>query len=241
MRGLGVAFVVLVSLTTLSDVIFAGWVWHLRDVLSDYIGEVVGESELDRTLATTGLLELGNIALYAGAGVVFVVWLWRVRSNADLVAPYEHHYRKGWAIWGWLPIVSLWIPRRLTVDVWRISQPRHDLGRSHSEVNWWWGLFLGYQVTDRIADRVLTDAETVDALGIGAAMEVLAALLSVAAAALAIVVVRRIGEWQDAPGFVTPDEIVSPTSAGLAPVDLPRQSPIVVAPPRDDPRWQRPE
>ncbi|WP_158845979.1 DUF4328 domain-containing protein [Saccharothrix deserti] len=241
MRGLGIAFVVLVSLTALSDVIMAGWVWHLRDVLRDYVDDRVGQVEFDGTIATTELLELGNSALYVGAGVVFIVWLWRVRSNADLVAPHEHHYRKGWAIWGWLPIVSLWVPRRLTIDVWRISRPRHDLGRSPSEVNWWWGLFLAYLVVDRIADRMMTRSETVEELGNGAAMVVVAAVLSVPAAVFAVMVVQRIGAWQSVPGFVTPAEVLSPTSAGLAPVDLPGQPAPQIAPPGDDPRWQRPE
>ncbi|XVS66482.1 DUF4328 domain-containing protein [Actinosynnema sp. CA-299493] len=240
-RGLGVAFSVLVALTALSDLIMAGWVWRVHGVLRDYTAGRVGEAELDRTLATTDLLDLGNAALYLVAGVVFVMWVWRVRANADLVAPDAHQHARRWVIWGWLPIVSFWIPRRVVADVRQVGLPPHERGRGQSEVNWWWGLFIAYQVVDRIADRVLARGESAADFADGAALLGVVALLSVAAAALAVIVVRGIDAWQSTPGFVTPPEFVSPTSVGLVPVDVPGPPAARITPPAHDPRWQRPE
>lgn len=240
-RGLGVAFSVLVASTALLDLVLAGWVWRVHGVLQDYVDGRIGEAELERTLAVTDLLDLGAAAAYLAAGVVFVVWTWNVRSNAELVAPDAHHLAKRWAIWGWLPIINFWFPRRVVVDVWQVSLPRHELGRGRAEVNWWWGLFIAYQVFDRIADRSLARSTTVDGFANGGAVLVVVAVLSVAAAALAVNVVRRISAWQSVPGFVTPPEVVSPSSAGLTPVDVPEPPAPPTAPPADDPRWQRPE
>lgn len=241
-RGLGAAFSVLVALTALMDLVLAGWVWRVHGVLQDFVDGRIGEAEFERTLAVTDLLDLGAAAAYLAAGVVFVVWTWTVRSNADLVAPDAHHLAKRWAIWGWLPVINFWFPRRVVVDVWQVSMPRHELGRSRAEVNWWWGLFIAYQVIDRIADRSLARSTTVDGFADGGVMLVAVAVLSVAAAALAVNVVRRISAWQSVPGFVTPQEVVSPSSVGLAPVDPPAPSTPRLAPPPDhDPRWQRPE
>ncbi|QQQ78226.1 DUF4328 domain-containing protein [Saccharothrix sp. 6-C] len=240
-RGLGAAFSVLVALTALSDLIMAGWVWRVHGVLEDYLDDRIGEAELDRTLSATNLFDLGNAALYLATGVVFVVWTWRVRANADLVAPDAHRHARHWAVWGWLPIISFWIPRRVLADVWEVSAPSAERGRDRAEVNWWWGLFIAYQVIDRIADRMLARSETADGFASGAAMLVVVALLSVAAATPAVLVVRRISAWQSSPGFVAPPEVVSPTSVGLAPVDVPRPSVLPVTPPSHDPRWQRPE
>jgi hypothetical protein len=240
-RGLGVAFVVLVMLTALADVLVAGWVWHVRAVLDDYLDGRVGDAEIDRTLALGVMIDIPVIGLYLAAGVVFIVWLWRARSNAELIAPHEHKYRKSWAVWGWLPIVNLWIPRRYTLDVWRVSRPPREFGRTPAEVNWWWGLFLTSQVIERIAGRMLVNGETLEAFTDGATLATAAALLGVPAAVLAVVIVRRIGDWQSTPGFLAPVEVLSQPLTGPVPVDLHRQPPTIVAPPGDDPRWQRPE
>ncbi|WP_447007814.1 DUF4328 domain-containing protein [Saccharothrix isguenensis] len=241
MRGLGAAFVVLVGLTALSHVLVAGWVWHVRAMLDGYLYGSVSEPEIDRTLALSVLIDIPVVGLYLATGVVFIVWLWRVRSNADLVGPHGHRFRKSWAIWGWLPIVNLWIPRRYTLDVWQVSRPAHELDRSHSEVNWWWALFLTSEVLERIAGRILVHGETLEAFTNGAVLATVAALLGVPAAALAVVVVRRIGDWQSTPGFLAPVEALSQPWVGLTPVDLHRPPPPLVSPPPDDPRWQRPE
>ncbi|MCC8245615.1 DUF4328 domain-containing protein [Saccharothrix luteola] len=240
-RGLGVAFCVLVALTALMDVVLAGWVWRVHGVLQDFVDGRIGEAEFDRALAVTDVLDLGAAAAYLAAGVVFVVWLWNVRSNADLVAPDAHHLAKRWAIWGWLPVINFWFPRRVVVDVWQVSLPRHELGRGRAEVNWWWGLFIAYLVMDRIADRMLARSTNVGEFANGRTMLVVVAVLSVAAAALSVNVVRRITAWQSVPGFVTPEEIVSPSSVGPAPVDVPAPPAPPTAPPAHDPRWERPE
>ncbi|MEU4769347.1 DUF4328 domain-containing protein [Actinosynnema sp. NPDC023794] len=223
------------------DLVLAGWVWRVHGVLQDYVDGRIGEAEFKRTLAVTDLPDLGAAAAYLAAGVVFVVWTWNARSNADLVAPDAHHLPKRWAIWGWLPVISFWFPRRVVVDVWQASLPRHELGRGRAEVNWWWGLFIAYHVIDWFADRSLARNTTVEGFANGGVVLVVVAVLSVAAAALAVNVVRRITAWQSEPGFVTPPEVVSPSSAGLAPVDVPERPAPPIAPPAHDPRWQRPE
>ena len=102
-------------------------------------------------------------------------------------------------------------------------------------------MFLAYLVLDRIADRMLARSETADGIANGGVALVVVGVLSAVAAALAVNVVRRIGAWQSTPGFVTPPDVISPSSFGPAPVDLARPPAPPITPPADDPRWGRPE
>ncbi|MFC9283409.1 DUF4328 domain-containing protein [Streptomyces collinus] len=40
------------------------------------------------------------------------------RANAEVFAPSKHTKSRGWAAWGWFcPVVNLWFPRRITLDI----------------------------------------------------------------------------------------------------------------------------
>ncbi|MGW9210564.1 DUF4328 domain-containing protein [Embleya sp. NPDC055664] len=81
--------------------------------------------------------------------VVFLIWFHRARRNIDT---YPGQARRtlssGWAIGGWFcPVVNLWFPPRITVDVWRASDPRAQHGggitRGGLVLVWgWWITFV---------------------------------------------------------------------------------------------------
>ena len=77
-----------------------------------------------------------------GLSILFVVWFYRARINAE-----RHRYRqrraRGWAFWGWIvPIVNLWFPFQIMGDIWRAGLPAGQ----RRETAWlpalWWTCWL---------------------------------------------------------------------------------------------------
>lgn len=73
-----------------------------------------------------------------GFGIVFIVWLWRARINAESCG-WQQRRARGWAFWGWvIPIVSLWIPFQLLGDIWRAGLPERKRTRTAWLPGLWW-------------------------------------------------------------------------------------------------------
>lgn len=110
---------------------------------------------LDRAVVTTvGHIDaMSQITSWAclAAGVLFLVWLWQARENAELLTPNQRHrLSKGWVIGGWFcPAVQLWYPFVVVDDVWQGSQPAAVPGQLASRggrgiLYGWWISFVLY-------------------------------------------------------------------------------------------------
>jgi len=143
--GLGTFLQLLLGIATL---IYAFAVWNdfaYRDALS---GFEAGTISLDEAVAVEdrwGLSASIELIMYLVIGVIWVVWMWRLYRNVEALGRRRKHSIH-WCIWGWvIPIGSLWIPRMITGDIWRKSDPS-DLADPAARVPWiynlWWGLFL---------------------------------------------------------------------------------------------------
>lgn len=124
------------------------------------------------------------IALLAAA-VVFIVWLWRARSNAELAAgPQSQRLGKGWGIGSWIcPVVNLWYPYQYVVDVWRGSGPNRE--GSDGLVLAWWLTYLASNIVARFGG--IDDDHSV---------AIVSCVLDVAAAVAVVLVIRKISERQ---------------------------------------------
>ncbi|MFF6948545.1 DUF4328 domain-containing protein [Streptomyces iakyrus] len=79
-------------------------------------------------------------AVTAVCVIVFLLWLDRMRDNAQALSGTAPRYGYSWLWLGWIvPVVNLWIPRGIVVDVHRSVFPERRLP---AVVNWWWGLWL---------------------------------------------------------------------------------------------------
>jgi hypothetical protein len=163
-------------------------------VASALIALVLVTDVLETIADVAGAAAMDNVALWVNAGlfvlaaVAFIVWLWRVRANAELlVGPHGQRLTREWVIGGWVcPVVNFWFPYRVVVDVWRASSP--DRGRLRDGlVVWWWLAF----VVSWLFTRFITLAGIVDTVPL-----VAACLLDLVSGVLALLVVRRITEWQ---------------------------------------------
>jgi hypothetical protein len=90
--------------------------------------------------------------------VVTCLWLWRVRANAEFLAPTQsHERRRGWVWGGWLvPVVAFWFPFQVVRDIVAATADRSrgdsSFGRT---VGWWWGTWLTYLLSVQVTSWLL--------------------------------------------------------------------------------------
>ncbi|MEU2245425.1 DUF4328 domain-containing protein [Streptomyces sp. NPDC019224] len=202
--GLGKAVCVLLGAVAVADVLSIAAGVHSRMLLADGMDSgflAVDEKALtlaDNMYGSAGALQW---LTFMATAVVFLVWLRRVRGNAEVFDPYAHPMRPGWAIGAWfVPVGNLWLPYRVASGVWTASAPVGTPGgRSAAPrglLNAWWAALVATQVLSRIASRFYTRAETVDEVIEGFDMLAFCDALDVVAAVLAILFVRRLTEMQ---------------------------------------------
>ncbi|URN14338.1 DUF4328 domain-containing protein [Streptomyces radiopugnans] len=83
--------------------------------------------------------------------VLWLVWFWRVRANAEVFAPGQIRYHQGWAIGSWLvPVVWFFMPKQIINDICDHSDPTstrttwYGPRRSSNRglLNGWWTMWL---------------------------------------------------------------------------------------------------
>ncbi|MEV7781197.1 DUF4328 domain-containing protein [Kitasatospora sp. NPDC088351] len=203
-HGLAVALFVLLGLDGLISLGLVAtdlWAHTFYGRLIDGTDDV--DSGLLDTLSTLsdGLSGLAALAMVATA-VVFVIWFYRVRQNADLLTPNGHRLGKGWTIGAWItPLVHLWFPWRLMVDCWQASAPPAADGRRRTMpqtvLTLWWSAWVGSLVIGRISNT-LADSSDLDIVRGAVLLEAVGETISLVAAVLAIVVVHRLTSMQQA-------------------------------------------
>lgn len=162
-------------------------------------GERVPFSDVDSVdsfLRATGLTQLVLLLLTA---VVFLLWLSRAYRNAIAMGIRNPRYGTRWAIGCWfVPFVNLVVPKNVSNDVWRGSDPEMAYGDPAfmkrpvaAFIHWWWGIWLLSGLLSRIAANSNYDARNADELRASASLFFAADALSIAAAALAILFVAR--------------------------------------------------
>ncbi|MEW9556077.1 DUF4328 domain-containing protein [Nonomuraea sp. NPDC050783] len=164
-------------------------------VLAD--ADSVSEAETNTGDLVYGLSGILETVTYLVAIVAFLTWLFRVRANAETLSPHGHRRSRVWVILGWIvPIVSLWFPKQIVDDVWDASNrdPSPPKGLFHA----WWAAWLVGAWVSNIASRVLFNAEEPAELVTAARFDLVSIVLMLVAAVLAILVVRRISDAQEA-------------------------------------------
>lgn len=198
--GLGWATVALLGVAAAVD-LFAVVADYLRyDVTGDLAAGAGGAAVLDRAdtaEALTGLAAGAQSVVLLVCGIVFVVWLWRVRVNAEVFAPDGHRKARPWVIAGWLvPIASAWYPRRVVLDVWNASC-LGDRPKGRALVNLWWTLWLLTTLGGWFLAKVVDAADTAQEIHDAMLPMLFIDAVDLAAALVAAVMVLRLTRMQD--------------------------------------------
>lgn len=167
-----------------------------------------------------GVLEFSALVACA---VPFIVWFYRVRRNAELLAPDAHSKARAWAVWGWfVPVVFWWFPRRIALDSWQASLPRSEGDQrrpSTAMVELWWAAWLADQVLANVAGRMYERAEMPGAIQNALALMNVSVILDVVAALLAALFVHRLTRLQHGTmQGVTATPLTAPEAEAEAPV-----------------------
>jgi hypothetical protein len=197
--GLGRAAAVVLGLVIAAD-LFAIWADLVTyDVTGDLMDGAAGSAVSRRADHADTLYSAAGSAQTAAlltSVVVFLCWFHRVRVNAEVFNPFGHSKTRGWAIGGWFtPIVNLWFPRRITLDIWDASSP-WGAPRSHAPVNAWWTLWILSLLADRAGTTQYTRAGTAEEIHDAVLQVMFSDVVDIAAAALAILVVLRLTRMQ---------------------------------------------
>ncbi len=139
--------------------------------------------------------------LYVVTGVVFIVWLWKAYSS-NRVDPVRLQHGRGWTIGAWfVPILNLFRPFQLVRDLRdgiRSAMGATGPDRKRWLVRTWWAAFLTTNLLtwlSRVVDAAsgsLTGFDLIESMRTLAWLSFATSLVSVAGAALASLVVRRL-------------------------------------------------
>jgi hypothetical protein len=207
LKGLVMAVVVLLAVTGLAAMWATGALFHRASVVNDFTGfggvSVKDVSDADSQVnGAVGFLQFSILA----TGVLWIIWQFRFAKNAQVLRG-NYGLAPGWAIGGWfVPLGNLVLPQLQLLQAAKASDP--DLppghppgsGRAPSTVAAWWvaydlggALFAIGAVMrpnkndfDFDLDRFVR-ADRVSAF---------ACLIYIAAAVIAIVMVRALSERQ---------------------------------------------
>lgn len=198
-NGLSVAVVSLLGAAAVADVCSLIAATAMRADLTGPLADHPDPEGYAGTLGTVAAWSAQGLLLLATA-VVFVVWMFRLRGNAEVWAPDLQRRAKGWMIAGWVvPIVSFWFPRGQIVDLWRASRPEPyeaDRRGEFTLINFWWLFFLVSRLVAEVGSRSFDDARTVDTLVAATDWIRAGDVLDLVAAVLAILLVRRLTSMQ---------------------------------------------
>lgn len=177
-------------------------------VLGGMDGRFVGFDRIDRVhdavdLVTAAAITCALVALVIA--VLFIVWMWRAAKNNEALGRDNPRLGSGWAIGGWfIPLANLVIPVLVLQDLWRGSAaqiPRGDMRWRITDrsalVGWWWAALV-VSIPRLSSGGDGTSTSELDDLRTHAAIVLVCMLAGLAAAGLAILVVRRLAARQAA-------------------------------------------
>ncbi|MFD5065475.1 DUF4328 domain-containing protein [Streptomyces sp. NPDC058394] len=201
--GLGVATSLLLCTVIVTDILSIALGGYLYDLLrgmprsATALGTFPGVENGRFYYDLSGLLQS---LLYLSTGIVYVCWLYRLRDNAEVFAPGTHRRGRSWTGWSWLiPVVNLWFPRRITLDIWDASRPVGPYAPNrpgHGLINLWWGFWLAGGFVALAGGAVYDTAESIGQTNVGLGLVMLSDLLDVVCAVLAVRLVRTLTHMQ---------------------------------------------
>ena len=230
-RTLRFLLIAIALLYALAFLVELSYVSVLQEFLS---GEASAQDVDDVQVGSAGLQSLAAVVTLVAAGF-FVAWTHRAYDNLARTSVAELRYDVNWAIAAWFIPVVWWIrPKQILNDVWRAGEAGVEVrdsswqNRAVSPVlHWWWASWVGSAIVGIVAavvgfdeDGTLSGRADYERAQEAATVAAPGMLCTIAAAILAVIVVRRITEREE-----RLRESVSAQAPADAPPDEPAPSP----------------
>jgi hypothetical protein len=213
-QGVAVAGLALVVALSVFAIVAQG---RYIAILNDLIGGqsvAPGEADDARDLVDGAVLA-ASLAVFPGGAAFFLPWFYRAYTNLGRLGLRNLRFTTGWAIGSWfVPILNLFRPKQISDDLYRATAggTLNSTGRIDSHpvsplLHWWWAFFvlsafIGIGASEYLSDDdpfdetfafdSLTDERAFYVWGI------VASAVTIVAAVLALLVVRRITSDQQA-------------------------------------------
>ena len=177
------------------SIVAQSWRYSLLDGASPDIGnidmEMINMSDLLIVVIT-----LAYWAILILAIVFFIMWFRRAYYNLHQLSWHNARYTEGWAAGSWfVPIINLWWPYQIMVDIWRGTQNalRERLGepQSLSIIGWWWAFYLIQRFAGNYASIMGSRANDIESLLTATQVKIFSDLVTIPAILLAIRIVQR--------------------------------------------------
>ena len=177
------------------SIVAQAWRYSLLDGASPDIGnidmEMINMSDLLIVVIT-----LAYWAILILAIVFFIMWFRRAYYNLHQLSWHNARYTEGWAAGRWfVPIINLWWPYQIMVDIWRGTQNalRERLGepQSLSIIGWWWAFYLIQRFAGNYASIMGSRANDIESLLTATQVKIFSDLVTIPAILLAIRIVQR--------------------------------------------------
>jgi Domain of unknown function (DUF4328) len=195
-RGLGIATQVLLTVQLVAALGLLIPVFHERDLINRIRAHgSVTLHEAQRADDTVTAVAAVVAVLYLITGIMWMIWLYRARSNVEAWSPVYQRFGLGWAVGSWLcPVVNLWFPYIITRDV------LDDTERAPDDRGWdrprrpllvvWWLSFVTLFVLGIVESAM--NADTLDELDTVTKLEIALIVIRMASGVLALVVLSRV-------------------------------------------------
>ena len=156
-----------------------------------------GVAEADGWDTLSATLQGLYLIVFIGCVIAYLAWLSRAVDNAPAIgAGAPEHSPRGAIGWWFVPFANLIVPYQIVTDLHHRLAVGDDVGRARGLLLGWWLVWLVSNWASWFALRIPT--ETVDDLRQLINVSIAVDILLVVAAALAILVVRRIQRREDA-------------------------------------------
>jgi hypothetical protein len=165
----------------------------------------IGESVTELLYVGVALLQF---VIFVATIVAFLMWIQRAYRNLPALGAVRLDTTPGWVVgYFFIPIVNFFKPFQAVREIWRHSLPLEEsdegliiAARSggHALVGWWWAFWIVATLVGRAGDRAVRRASSIEGMLLASRVSIAADGLYIIAAVLAILVVKRIDEMQEA-------------------------------------------
>jgi hypothetical protein len=199
--------VTFLSLVMVADMLGIGSALMQIDLLGRAKVGGVSESEATANDLRQGIVGLLQMVTIIGSYITFLMWFHRAHRNLPSLGNRGLKYSPGWAVGAWfVPILNLFRPYQIMAEIWRGSDPNNvrldsqyqQYARVSSLVGLWWALWIIMNFASQASLRFSMHADSIESLLAGSWVDCVASVISLPAALLAIMVVRRVDTYQEA-------------------------------------------